>query len=57
MSILNKDSRSQRMSFQEWTLLRRHLPDYFTCAYVWIGLVAGAVSGSILTEILINICK
>jgi len=45
------------MSRQEWSVIRRHVPNYFACPYVWAGIMLGSVTGVVLLEILLKLCQ
>jgi len=42
------------MTTQEWLIIKRHVPNYFTCIYMWAGVVLGSLTGAILLETIIK---
>jgi hypothetical protein len=45
------------MSPQDWSVIRRHVPNYLTCPYMWAGIILGSVSGVILLETILHMCQ
>ena len=42
------------MTMQEWQLIRKYTPNYFTCKYTWSGVILGSFVGVILLESIIR---
>jgi hypothetical protein len=38
------------MTTQEWQLIRKYMPNYFTCKYTWTGVLLGSLVGVMLLE-------
>jgi hypothetical protein len=42
------------MTTQEWQLIKKYTPNYFTCVYTWVGVILGSLVGVILLESIIR---
>jgi len=45
------------MSRQDWSLISRHVPNYFVCPYMWAGVLFGSVAGVVLLETILTFCQ
>jgi len=43
------------MTTQEWQTIKKYMPNYFTCGYLWSGITLGAISGVVLLETIIKL--
>jgi hypothetical protein len=42
------------MTTQEWLIIKRHIPNYFVCGYMWTGVVIGSLTGAILLDTILK---
>ena len=43
------------MTTQEWQTIKKYMPNYFSCVYLWSGVTLGAIGGVILLESIIRV--
>jgi len=43
------------MTTQEWQLIKKYMPNYFSCVYTWSGIALGSIFGVILLESIIKL--